>query len=156
MKITKTYPIFQEKKSMKKMLFLSLLILVVGALVLAGCASNKPAEEADPPVPAPYGGLTNPFAGQADAAAAGQVIYTDNCASCHGDSGKGDGAAGASLDPKPANLVTVASEDSDDRINWIINEGGPAMDLSASMVAWKDVLSEDEIWQVITYIRTLK
>jgi mono/diheme cytochrome c family protein len=135
---------------------LTLLVFVVGAVVLAGCAANTPTEEPDPPVAAEYAGKTNPFAGQADAATAGKVIYTDNCASCHGDTGKGEGPAGASLDPKPANLVTVASEDGDDRINWVINEGGPVMGFSASMVAWKDTLTQDEIWQVITYLHTLK
>jgi mono/diheme cytochrome c family protein len=141
---------------MKKTLWLVLSVFVLCTVVLAGCGAKAPAEEADPPVAADYAGKTNPFDGQADAAAAGQVLYTDNCASCHGDSAKGDGAAGASLDPKPANLVTVFSEDSDDRINWVINEGGPVMGFSASMAAWKGTLTQDEIWQIITYVHTLK
>jgi len=121
---------------MKKMLWLSMMILVVLAVVLAGCGSKEPAAETQKPVPAEFAGKTNPFAGQADAAAEGQVIYADNCASCHGDSGKGDGDAGASLDPKPANLVDVMARDTDDRIFWILSEGGAAADLSASMVGW--------------------
>jgi Cytochrome C oxidase, cbb3-type, subunit III len=34
----------------------------------------------------------------------GKSIFTMNCASCHGDQGKGDGVAGASLNPKPRNF----------------------------------------------------
>jgi hypothetical protein len=36
----------------------------------------------------------------------GQKAYATNCAMCHGAEGKGDGAAGAGLNPKPRNLVT--------------------------------------------------
>lgn len=35
----------------------------------------------------------------------GQKVYMTNCAMCHGNEGKGDGAAGAALNPKPRNLI---------------------------------------------------
>lgn len=35
----------------------------------------------------------------------GHKVFTTNCAMCHGNEGKGDGAAGAALNPKPRNLV---------------------------------------------------
>lgn len=38
--------------------------------------------------------------------ARGKASYEMNCASCHGDTGLGDGAAAVALDPKPRNLVT--------------------------------------------------
>jgi mono/diheme cytochrome c family protein len=142
---------------MKKSWMLMMFVLVLSALVLSACASKAGgSEEEDKPVPAEYTGKTNPFSGKADAADAGKQVYTDNCASCHGDGGKGDGPAGAALDPKPANLVQALSEDQDDRIFWVINEGGAPAGFSASMVSWKGTLSEDEIWQVVTYLRTLK
>lgn len=40
-----------------------------------------------------------------DLVAKGKASYAMNCAACHGDSGKGDGVAGAALDPKPRDLV---------------------------------------------------
>jgi mono/diheme cytochrome c family protein len=140
---------------MKKIVSILMLVFVLSAL-LAGCAAQKASEEPDKPVPTDYAGKTNPFTGQADAIAEGKDLYTTNCASCHGDGAKGDGPAGASLDPKPANLVQALTEDQDDRINWTINEGGPAAGKSASMVSWKGTLNEDEIWKVIAYLRTLK
>lgn len=38
-------------------------------------------------------------------AADGEALWRDNCASCHGDSGKGDGVAAAWLQPPPDNLA---------------------------------------------------
>ena len=40
--------------------------------------------------------------------AKGKASYEANCASCHGDTGRGDGAAAVALDPKPRNLVSGA------------------------------------------------
>lgn len=38
--------------------------------------------------------------------ARGQVLYKQNCTSCHGESGRGDGPAQATLNPKPRNLTS--------------------------------------------------
>ncbi|MCF8412699.1 MAG: cytochrome c [Melioribacteraceae bacterium] len=35
----------------------------------------------------------------------GKELYTQNCASCHGDNGLGNGVAGATLNPAPRNFV---------------------------------------------------
>ena len=39
----------------------------------------------------------------------GRALYTDYCAACHGDAGKGDGVAAAGLTPRPADLTTLAA-----------------------------------------------
>lgn len=36
--------------------------------------------------------------------ASGKELYSQNCSSCHGDEGRGDGIAGASLNPVPRNF----------------------------------------------------
>jgi mono/diheme cytochrome c family protein len=56
-------------------------------------------------------GLTGGGAASAESRAAialGQKLYTQYCASCHGADGKGNGPAGAKLDPKPADLTQLA------------------------------------------------
>lgn len=48
--------------------------------------------------------LTNP---DEELLAKGKELYTSTCASCHGDAGKGDGVAGASMNPKPRDFTTT-------------------------------------------------
>ena len=37
----------------------------------------------------------------------GRATYREHCAVCHGDRGRGDGPAAASLTPRPTNLTTM-------------------------------------------------
>lgn len=48
--------------------------------------------------------VTEPWVSNPDMVAHGKKLYAQNCAMCHGNEGKGDGAAGAGLTPKPRNL----------------------------------------------------
>ena len=151
---------------MKKRLYLLLTLLTISAFILAACGSKANTEseqgveptEGEPVVPDQYKDLKNPFAGQSDAADSGKKIYTEKCATCHGDGGKGDGPGGAALNPKPEDL-TVLAEDPDGMVYWRIAEGGvvsPFKEKGSAMPAWMNVLSQDEIWQVVTYVRTMK
>jgi mono/diheme cytochrome c family protein len=137
---------------MKKSISMIIAILVFSALVLSACGGGSTADT--PKVPAEYAGKTNPLG--SDAAAAGKEIYVVQCASCHGESGKGDGPAGQALVPPAANLVQATGEFGDDFIFYRISEGGAMEPYNSSMPAFKNVLSEEEIWQVITYIDSLK
>ncbi len=139
---------------MHKKLFVLLAVLVLASLTLTACGGGTAKKEEPKPVPAEFAGKTNPLG--ADAAAAGMEVFSLNCASCHGETGKGDGPAGASLDPRPADLVAEQASLKDDFLFWVISEGGSAAGLSPSMASYKDLLSEEEIWQIVSYIRSLK
>lgn len=133
---------------MKKVLFG---LLVVSAILLAACGGGGSSEPAAlDPVPADYAGKTNPLG--ADAATAGADVFNTNCASCHGPEGHGDGPAGAALDPAPKNLPELAAQAGDDYLFWRISTGKDG----TSMVPWKGVLTDEQIWQAVAYIRTLK
>ena len=133
---------------MKKILFA---LLILGALVLAACGGGG-SDEASviESVPAEYAGMTNPLG--ANAATEGAKVFQVNCETCHGPQGHGDGPAGAALDPKPKNLPDLAAQVDDDYLFWRISDGKPG----TSMVAWKGILTEEQIWQAVVFIRTLK
>ena|SRR3990172_2543569 len=134
---------------MKKVLF-SVLVLI--ALTLTACGGGGDAEAVATlaPVPSEFAGKTNPLG--ADAAAAGATAFKVNCEACHGPQGHGDGPAGVALDPAPKNLGELQTIAGDDYLFWRISTGKEG----TSMVAWKGVLTDEQIWQVVSFIRTLK
>lgn len=136
---------------MKKALY----AVMVGLILLTSCGESNGTQGSQPistpaPVPAEYAGNTNPFG--AEAADEGAKIYRTNCETCHGPQGHGDGPAGQSLDPKPQDLSEVQKFAGDDYLFWRISAGKPG----TSMVAWKGILTEEQIWQVVSFMRTLQ
>lgn len=100
------------------------------------------ATEAD--VPEAYAGAINPFdPGDADAIAAGELLATRRCRSCHGMTLRG--SRGGVPD-----LVASAQARSDGFLFWAISEGS-----RQGMPNWGNALSEEERWQVVTYLRSL-
>ncbi len=93
-------------------------------------------------------------AGKGDPAK-GKEKFNQICASCHGPTGHGDGPAAAALDPKPRNLSDpkYASTLSDEQIFKTVKEGGAVVGKSPLMPAWGSVLSDNDIWNVIAYLR---
>ena len=95
--------------------------------------------------------LVNPLKGKAEAVKAGKKLFKNQCVVCHGVLGRGDGVAGMGLNPKPANLTSKAVQDqTDGAIFWKITNG------KTPMAAYKDVFTEEQRWELVTYIRTLK
>lgn len=91
----------------------------------------------------------------ADAAAA-KASYTTFCVKCHGENGKGDGSAAATLKTKPRDFTDCAkmSAISDDTLFKVVKEGGAAAGLSADMPAWKDGFEDPDIKDLVAYVRT--
>lgn len=56
-------------------------------------------------MPSEYAGLLNPLRATSDTLSAGQTLYDENCVSCHGAAGEGDGELAAALEPKPASIA---------------------------------------------------
>ena len=113
--------------------------------------------EARPTPPLEYAGRNNPLAAEAGADPEdlpGQPLYQANCSSCHGLNGHGDGAVAGALEPKPRDLTQPGL--SDDYLFWRISEGGAFEPFRSAMPAWKSLLKEQQIWQIITYIRALE
>jgi mono/diheme cytochrome c family protein len=91
--------------------------------------------------------------GHEDAAARGAAVYQKYCVLCHGAQGSGDGRAASLQKARPADLTL--STRSDAYKAQMIRLGGEAMQRSGSMPSWTDVLSEQQIQDVVVYLRTL-
>jgi mono/diheme cytochrome c family protein len=91
-------------------------------------------------------------------AAAGHTVFTaQKCNTCHGEGGKGDGAAAKAL---KLDLVDWTSKDamakmSDDEIKAIIQKGGKAVGKSPKMPAYGSKLSDTDVDNLVAYIRSL-
>ncbi len=105
-------------------------------------------------IPTPYNSLSNPLPRTRETVERGATVYAENCASCHGATGAGDGEAGRTLSPPPGNLAWLAQMpmvDWDPFMYWTVAEGGAQF--GSAMPAFKDVLSKDDMWAVIAYIQ---
>lgn len=87
----------------------------------------------------------------------GKETYAVFCASCHGITGKGDGPAAAALPVKPTNLTDGEdlNAEPDEFLFKIIKEGGASVGKSPLMAPWGGQLKDEEIWNLVSYIRTL-
>ncbi|NIS81641.1 MAG: c-type cytochrome [Anaerolineales bacterium] len=108
-------------------------------------------------IPHDFEGLENPFGEDPEAIAAGAELFAMTCAVCHGEGGEGDGPSAAGLDPKPASLADadMMADLSDAYLFWRITEGGMMEPFNSSMPPWGESLSEEQRWQLVSYIRTL-
>jgi len=97
--------------------------------------------------------IKNPVKASTKAASAkrGAKLFKTRCMVCHGSQGEGDGIGGKALSPKPQNLTLAkVQSQSDGEIFWKITNG------RNDMIKWGPILSEDQRWDVVNYVRTLK
>jgi cbb3-type cytochrome c oxidase subunit III len=97
--------------------------------------------------------MKNPVAMTPESIAAGQQVYAKNCASCHGETGKGDGKMGAELKPPPPNLADADWKHgaTDGEIFIVVRDGIR----TTPMKSFKSKLTTDQMWQVVNYMRSL-
>jgi cbb3-type cytochrome c oxidase subunit III len=93
-------------------------------------------------------------------AIAGKVLYTKYCQACHGASGRGDGPIAQfarQFGPLPPDFTDAKymTTRTDLDLFFTIMEGGEEVEKSRYMPAWGGSLSEQEIWDLVTYLRSL-
>jgi mono/diheme cytochrome c family protein len=125
-------------------LVVSLTIVVIAGVLSFGQGGGKWT------APARAAAKKNPVAVNETSIALGKKIYDRQCLPCHGATGKGDGPAAAHLEKRPGNLASPKLwEQSDGALFWKVNEG------HKPMPTFKNIMSDEERWPVINYIRTL-
>jgi len=88
----------------------------------------------------------------------GKKVYEKRCAWCHGWEGAGDGPAAERLNPPPRDFTSAMYKikttpfdemlPNEEDVFRMINDGMP----DTSMPGWKDILSEQERWDLVAYV----
>ncbi len=93
------------------------------------------------------------------AVAAGRDVYYQNCFYCHGDLLDGEGHFAHGFNPAPINFQdpTIIPQLQEAFLFWRITTGGPGLPKegtpwNSAMPVWHEMLSETDVWNVITFI----
>lgn len=137
------------------------MMLLAAALIWCsgGCSGEKSGSEgkaAKTQAPAPSSARVN----KSGDPATGKDIYLQHCHFCHGRTGRGDGPVGIAISPHPADFVNDAKRmgKTDEELFESISKGiqkeigGEEM----AMPRWQEILTEQERWDVLSYVRLLE
>jgi mono/diheme cytochrome c family protein len=133
---------------------------LVGLAFVAGVAVAAEKDVKVPRVPAAElaaaKAMKNPLKPTPDVLAKGKAIFEGKgtCFTCHGNSGKGDGVAGAALDPSPRNFTNPEFNKirTPGEMFWVVKNGSAG----TGMIAYNPaMINDDEAWEAITYARSL-
>ncbi len=101
--------------------------------------------------------LKNPIPKTPENIAKGKAIYEGKgtCFNCHGTSGKGDGPAGAILNPTPRNFTNPKfhKNRTDGEMFWVIKNGSAGTGMVPLIGT---AITEEEAWFVILYERSFE
>lgn len=121
------------------------------AIILGACNTQLIAQSGNWDAPESASNLKNPYQGLDKATLSGKVLYEQLCAICHGKKGKGDGVAGMALTPRPSNFTKdKVQSQTDGAIYWKMTEG------KSPMASYKESLTEEQRWQLVNFIRSMK
>ncbi len=84
----------------------------------------------------------------------GAALFIQHCAGCHGEKGRG---AAKTFMPHVDTLTRRGYVDllPDEYLVQVISKGGPEVGKSGYMPAWESVLSDSDIKDIVSYIRSL-
>ncbi len=116
-------------------MLLSLGLMALGSTSNGAWLAKVPAHEHD---------KTNPYQGQADAVAAGRRVFEEHCAKCHGDDAEGTKKRPSLKTPRVQQQATEGD------LHWLLVNGS----MGHGMPSWSK-LGDPQIWQVISYVRSL-
>jgi mono/diheme cytochrome c family protein len=137
-------------KTFKKTLAIIASALIYGCLVTFNAGAQdqqvKPWE-----VPDEYKSMKNPVTQGDESNKAGQALYVKNCASCHGKTGLGDGVKSRMLKDFAGDFSSDYFQNQTDGEHFYKTKFG-----RGEMPKYDGKLSDDDIWNIINYMRTFK
>lgn len=84
-------------------------------------------------------------------AANGARAFDDMCAGCHGAPGRQPFTGAQDMNPAPPDLAKVAGDESPAELFWVIKHGIRM----TGMPAWGATHTDDELWDVVAFLREL-
>ncbi len=85
----------------------------------------------------------------------GRRLFSQYCATCHGDEGRGDGQNASNLKPPPPDLTDAAHSADVNTIRKVISEGSAAIGRSALSPPWGRSLSGEQIDNLVAFCEAL-
>ncbi|MFU8802477.1 MAG: c-type cytochrome [Bradymonadaceae bacterium] len=102
-------------------------------------------------IPPPVKQIQNPLQPTSENLRMGRVWYSQNCQSCHGGGGQGDGPSAPDLTADPGDFTSAEFQSlTDGELFFMTNEG------KDEMPGFRGELTDHQIWQAILYIQTLE
>jgi mono/diheme cytochrome c family protein len=95
--------------------------------------------------------MKNPVAVGDASTAAGKTLFAKTCAACHGKTGLGDGPKAKSLKTAPTDFSKAESQNQTDGEHFYKTKTG-----RGDMPKYEGKLTDDDIWNIVNYMRTLK
>ena len=140
-----------NRYTMKKQLFKTLAIVACSfallSMAIVKSNQNEPWE-----VPEEYKNMKNPYAGSKDADKIGYTLYSQYCATCHGEKGEGDGINALLLETPVAKFTEqYIQSQSDGSFYYKIYTGRNEMPSFEYIIP-----VEEDRWMVVNYVKSLK
>ena len=126
-----------------KLLMTSIVVLMFAAILVA---QPKPWV-----VPANFKTMKNPVAMSEASTQAGQVLFSKTCAACHGKTGLGDGVKVKSLKTTMNDFSKAEFQNQTDGEHFYKTKTG-----RGDMPKYEGKLSDDDIWNLVNFMRTFK
>jgi len=136
-------------------------LAVAAVLTLLGAAPAAAAERDPMALRVPSDKLQelraveNPVPDTPEMVAEGEAVFrgVGSCNVCHGETGNGQGIGASGLDPSPRDFTNKRWQKarSDGELMYVLRHGSPG---SAMITAVPGLISEEDGWKVIRYIRT--
>ena len=141
----------EDKKmnKMNKVLGMMSFLFVAALFVSMTFTAQEPAEPWE--VPAKFKDMKNPQAADDESIKVGKMLYTKNCASCHGKTGLGDGSKARGLDTHPGDMSASAYQSQTDGEHFYKSKFG-----RGEMPKYEGKVADEDIWHMVNFMRTFK